>query len=411
MVTVPHKSPDARFTEGPPGAVTFLFSRKSRGDRALNKRIMIIAGEASGDLHGANLVKETLKKDPSIFFFGMGGAKMRAAGVDTLVDASEMAVVGFVEVISHFPVIFRAFTMMKKILRNDPPDLLILIDYPDFNLMLAKVAKKAGVRVLYYISPQVWAWRVGRVAKIGAVVDRMAVVFPFEAPFYEKEGVPVTFVGHPLVDTVHPTMTLGEAQRKFGLDPGRKTIGLFPGSRRQEIRNLFPVILQSAALLMKSVPDAQFILPLASSLEREDIDFYLESAGIDVTVVEGMGYDVMQVCDAAITVSGTVTLELAMIGVPMVIIYKVATLTYMLAKRLVKVDHIGICNIVAGERVVKELLQHDAEPEKIAAEIGKIINDPGYAGTIKNKYNIVREKLGSGGCSEKVADTALEMLK
>ncbi len=371
---------------------------------------MIIAGEASGDLHGANLVREALKMDPSISFFGIGGVKMRAAGVDTLVDASDMAVVGLVEVIFHFPVIFRAFTTMRKILKSDPPDLLVLIDYPDFNLRMAKIAKKAGVRVLYYISPQVWAWRVGRVAKIGAVVDRMAVVFPFEVIFYEKEGVPVTFVGHPLVDTVQPTMPLGEAQRKFGLDPSRNTIGLFPGSRKQEIRNMFPVILRAAAMLTKSIPDAQFILPLASSLEREDVDSYLASAGIDVTVVETMGYDVMQVCDAAITVSGTVTLELAIIGVPMVIIYKMAPLTYALAKRLVKVEHIGICNIVAGERVVKELLQHDAEPEKIAAEIERIIKDPKYARSIKNKYKIVREKLGSGGCSEKVAATALEML-
>jgi lipid-A-disaccharide synthase len=327
---------------------------------------MIIAGEASGDLHGANLVKEALKKDPTLSFFGIGGAKMRAAGVDTLVDASEMAVVGLVEVISHFSVIYHAFMKMRNILKNAPPDLLILIDYPDFNLRIAKIAKKAGVRVLYYISPQVWAWRVGRVAKIGAVVDRMAVVFPFEVPFYEKEGVPVTFVGHPLVDTVLPTMTRNEAQKKFGLDPHRKTIGLFPGSRRQEIVNLFPVILQSAELLMKHMPELQFILPLASSLKHDDIDCYLDSCGVEVTVVEGLGYDVMQVCDAAITVSGTVTLEIAMIGVPMVIIYKVAPFTYMLAKRLVKVDHIGICNIVAGERVVKELLQHEAEPERIA---------------------------------------------
>ncbi len=372
---------------------------------------MIIAGEASGDLHGGNLVREALKMDPSLSFFGMGGATMRAAGVETLVDASEMAVVGLVEVLSHFPVIFSAYTKLKKILKEEPPDLLILIDYPDFNLRLAKIAKKAGVRVLYYISPQVWAWRVGRVAKIGAVVDRMAVVFPFEVPFYEKEAVPVTFVGHPLVDTVRPAMTLGEAQLEFGLDPARKTIGLFPGSRRQEIRNLFPVILQSAALLQKRIPDVQFILPLASSLKREDIDCYLDTAGIDVIVIEGMGYDVMQVCDAAITVSGTVTLEIAMIGVPMVIIYKVAPLTYMLAKRLIKVDHIGLCNIVAGDRVVKELLQHDAEPEKIADEIERIIYDPDYAGTMKKKYDIVRDKLGSGGCSEKVASTVLEMLR
>jgi lipid-A-disaccharide synthase len=376
-----------------------------------SKRIMIVAGEASGDLHGANLVKEALKADPSLSFFGIGGSGMRAAGVTTLVDASEIAVVGLVEVISHFPVIYRAFTTLRKILENDPPELLILIDYPDFNLRLAKIAKKARVRVLYYISPQVWAWRVGRVKKIGRVIDRMAVVFPFEAPFYEKEGIPVTFVGHPLVDTVHPAMSRSEAQEAFGLDSGRKTIGLFPGSRRQEIKNLLPVILESAAVLLRRFPDVQFILPLASSLKRADIDPFLESSGLDIIVVEGSGYDVMQVCDAIISVSGTVTLEIAMIGVPMVIIYKVSPLTYMIGRHLIRVDHIGICNIVAGERVVKELIQQDAVPDKIAAEITRILTDTEYAQSIKKRLGLIKTKLGSGGCSARVAEIAVKMLE
>jgi lipid-A-disaccharide synthase len=371
---------------------------------------MIVAGEASGDLHGANLVKEALKKDPSLSFFGIGGSMMRAAGVEILVDASEIAVIGLVEIISHFPVIRHAFNLLKKIIRSNPPDLVILIDYPGFNLRIAETAKKARVKVLYYISPQVWAWRVGRVKKMGKVIDRMAVVFPFEVSYYEKEGIPVTFAGHPLVDSVHPSMTREEAQRKFGLDPVGKTIGLFPGSRISEIKNLLPVILESAGLLKKRFPDAQFILPLASSLKRSDIDPFLDSTAIDVTVIEGMGYDVMQVCDAAITVSGTVTLEIAMIGIPMVIIYKVAPLTYTIAKRLIKVDHIGLCNIVAGERIVKELIQDDASPEKIADEITGILTDAGYAGTIRMKYKEVREKMGSEGCSEKVAGIALDML-
>jgi lipid-A-disaccharide synthase len=371
---------------------------------------MIIAGEASGDLHGANLVREASKLDSSLSFFGIGGPKMRKAGVHTLVDASEMAVVGLVEVISHFPTIFQAFTTMKRILQAEPPDLLILIDYPDFNLRLAKVAKKEKVKVLYYISPQVWAWRVGRVKKIGRLVDRMAVVFPFEVPFYEKEKIPVTFVGHPLADTVHPSLSRDEAQKKFALDPARKTIGLFPGSRRQEIRNLFPVILESAELLKKQFPELQFILPVASSLKREDLEPELDSSGLEVAVVEGMGYDVMQVCDAAITVSGTVTLELAMIGVPMVIIYKVSPLTYMIGKHLIRVDHIGICNIVAGERVVQELIQHDAEAAKIAEEITRILTDSEYANGIRVKLGRVRNSLGKGGSSATVVKIATDML-
>lgn len=376
----------------------------------LNKRIMIVAGEASGDLHGSNLVREALKIDSGLAFFGIGGSRMRAAGVDAIIDSSEIAVVGLVEVAAHFPVIYRAYTAMARMLKSDPPDLLILIDYPDFNLRLAKVAKKAGVKVLYYISPQVWAWRVGRVKKIARLVDHMAVVFPFEAPFYEREGAPVTFVGHPLVDTVFPEMGRQEAALSFGLDPGKRTVGLFPGSRRNEIKNLLPVILDAARLLKGRFPDIQFVLPLASSLDHSDIDPHISSSGLDIKVVEGRGYDVIQVCDAIITVSGTVTMEIALMAVPMVIIYRVSPLTYAVGKRLIKVDHIGICNIVAGERVVKELIQHDARPENIAQEITRILEDGVYAAGIREKLAGVREKLGSGGGSANVARLAIEMI-
>jgi lipid-A-disaccharide synthase len=371
---------------------------------------MIVAGEASGDLHGSNLVKEVLRNNPDLSFSGIGGPKMRDAGVTILADASKMAVVGLVEVISHATVIYRAFSTLKRIIRTDPPDLLILIDYPDFNLFLAKVAKRAGVRVLYYISPQIWAWRIGRVKKIARLIDRMAVVFPFEIPFYEKEGVPVTFVGHPLVDIVHPTMARAEAQACFGLDPARKTVGLFPGSRKGEILHLFATILEAAALLKKHYPDLQFILPLASSLSGTDIAPILESSPLDIRVIEGKGYDVMQVCDAIITVSGTVTLEAALMEVPMVIIYRVSPLTYAVGKRLIKVDHIGICNIVAGERVVRELIQDDAEPAWIAAEIGRILADDGYAAEMRAKLAGIRAKLGSGGGSARVAELVLDMI-
>jgi lipid-A-disaccharide synthase len=371
---------------------------------------MIVAGEASGDLHGSSLVREALGIDPELEFFGIGGPRMREAGVDTLVDASAMAVFGLIEVVSHFDVIYRAYATLKKIIRTDPPDLLILIDYPGFNLLLAKLAKGAGVRVLYYISPQVWAWRVGRVKKIARVVDRMAVVFPFEVPFYEKEGVPVTFVGHPLVDTVRPTMVRAEAQAAFGLDPGRRTVGLFPGSRHGEIRALLGTVLEAAGLLRQRFPDLQFVLPLAPTLTAADLASQLDSAPFDIKVVEGKGYDVMQVCDAIVTVSGTVTLEIALMGVPMVIIYRVSPLTYAIGKRLVKVEHAGLCNIVAGERVVRELIQDDAEPAWIAAEIANILTDDRYAAEMRAKLAGVKAKLGSGGGSVKVARLAVDML-
>lgn len=376
----------------------------------MNKRIMIVAGEASGDLHGANLVKELRRLDPNLSFVGIGGSRMREAGVTTVEDAARMAVVGLVEVIAHFDVIYRAFTALKRILANDPPDLLILIDYPDFNLRIAKIAKARGVKVLYYISPQVWAWRVGRVKKIARLVDHMAVVFPFEVPFYEKEGVPVTFVGHPLVDQVRPSMPRAEARLTFGLDPERRTVGLFPGSRRSEIRHLFPIILGTAKLLRERYPDLQFVLPLASSLNKSDIMPQIDASGLDISIVEGQSHDVANVCDAIITVSGTVTLEIALIGTPMVIIYRVSPLTYEVGKRLVRVEHAGICNIVAGERVVQELIQHDAEPEKIAAEIGRILDDADYAAGMRTRLSQVREKLGTSGGSANVARLAIEML-
>jgi lipid-A-disaccharide synthase len=375
-----------------------------------SKRIMIVAGEASGDLHGASLVREARKLNPGLSFFGIGGPRMREAGVETLVDSSQMAVVGLVEVIARFGVISRAYLTLKRIMVSNPPDLLILIDYPDFNLRIARLARRAGVKVLYYISPQVWAWRVGRVKKIGRVVDRMAVVFPFEVPFYEKEGVPVTFVGHPLVDAVHPTMPRAEAQRLFGLDPGRQTVGLFPGSRKHEIERMLPVILESAKILKERFPGLQFILPLASSLTMADIAPDLASSSLKVEVVQERGYDVMQVCDAIITVSGTVTLEIALVGVPMVIIYRVSPLTYEIGRRLVKVDHMGICNIVAGERVVPELLQHEAEPGRIAGEIGRFLTDSDYAHNVRMKLAGVRERLGSSGGASRVAELVTAMV-
>src|ERR1039457_2992447 len=210
------------------------------------RRVMIVAGEASGDIYGADLVRLAHQLDPGLYFLGIGGARMREAGVATLVDSADMAVMGLVEVISHFGVISAAFKKLKHILQEDPPELLILIDYPGFNLRLANVAKKAGVKVLYYISPKVWAWKAGRVRTIAASVDHIAVIFPFEVPLYEKAGVPVTFVGHPLLDMVDVNMKRDEAAASFGLDPSQKIVGLFPGSRRSEIERILPTILESA---------------------------------------------------------------------------------------------------------------------------------------------------------------------
>ena len=372
---------------------------------------MIVAGEASGDIYGADLVREAHKLDPGLHFFGIGGQRMRETGVQTLVDSAAMAVVGLVEVLKHFDVISAAFLKLKDILHKDPPALLILIDYPGFNLRLAKVAKKAGIKVLYYISPQIWAWRQGRLKKIARLVDHMAVILPFEAAFYERAGVPVTFVGHPLLDMVQVSMNREQAATSFGLDPSRKIAGLFPGSRNNEIERLLPVIIATAKVLEKRFPGIQFVVPVASTLSRDDLAPQILAAGIDVTFTHDRIHDLIRACDAVISVSGTVTLEIALIGTPMVIIYKLSPLTYMLAKRLVKIEHIGLCNIIAGETVVKELIQQDATPAKIAAEIERILGNVRYADGIKQKLSAVRSQLKRGGASENVARLGISLME
>jgi lipid-A-disaccharide synthase len=372
---------------------------------------MIVAGEASGDLYGATLATELRALSPDTRLLGMGGDRMREAGVETLVDANVMAVMGIVEVLGHLPVIVKGFTILKRQLLSDPPRLLILIDYPDFNLRLAKVAKRAGIKVLYFISPQVWAWRSGRVKGIGEVVDMMAVLFPFEIPFYQNAGIPVSFVGHPLLDMVAPALQSKEAAASLGLDPTRRTVGLFPGSRKSVIGRLLPVILESAALLKARMPDLQFVLPLAASLRPGDIMPEIERSGLEVTVITGKNHEVMSACDAAISVSGTVIMELALVGIPTVLIYKVSPLTYQIGKRVINVPHIGICNIVAEKRLMKELIQHEAHPVAIADEVDALLNNPAYAAEMRAGLAGVREKLGSGGALGRLARVALDMMQ
>ncbi len=374
------------------------------------RRVMIVAGEASGDIYGAQLASETARLSPNIRFFGIGGERMREAGVQTLVDSADMAVVGLVEVLRHFDVIATAFLKLKRILLQTPPHLLVLIDYPGFNLRLARVARRAGVRVLYYISPQIWAWRQGRVHEIARLVDHMAVIFPFELPFYQNAGVAASFVGHPLYDLVAVEASRDQAAASFGLDPSRRILGLFPGSRRSEVQRLLPVIVQAAALLKQRYPDLQLVLPLASTLGSEDIAPHLPS-DLPVTITRDRIHDLIRGCDAIISVSGTVTLEIALLGTPMVVIYRLSPLTYQLARRLVKVDNIALCNIVAGETVVRELIQDDASATAIAAEIGTILDDDAYAGTIRAKLATVRSRLGRGGAARNVARLILEMVE
>jgi len=336
---------------------------------------------------------------------------MRRAGVEILVDSAEMAVVGLVEIWAHRKVIFGALDKMREILKTDPPDLLFLTDYPEFNLRLAKTAKQLGIKVLFYISPQIWAWRQWRVKKIRKLVDMMAVIFPFELDFYHRHNVPVRFVGHPLADEVHASAERESLCAEFGLDPQQPVVGLFPGSRQSEVKRLMPIIVETAKRLKQEKPQIQFLLPIASTLKRETFSPYLDAETPPITLLENRSYDIMAACDAIVTVSGTVTLEIALTGTPMVIINRISALSYFVAKRMVKVDHIGLCNIVAGKRIVPELIQYDARPEKITDEIIKMLNQPDYNQSIRNELQKVRAKLNSEGEVSNLAELTIELLK
>lgn len=373
------------------------------------KRVLIVAGEASGEARAARLVEELRQLHPQVSFFGIGGERMRAAGVDTLVDCREMAVLGLIEVLRHYRRIKGVLERMRKLLRTERPDLVILVDYSGFNLRLAPTAKKLGIPVLYYISPQVWAWRQKRIYKIREVVDQMVVVFPFEVPLYEKAGVPVRYVGHPLLDEVHSELDRDGALREFGLDPSHPCVGLFPGSRRNELQRLLPTLLDAAEQIHAERPEVQFLIPQASTLDSAEIDTLLAGRSLPVTVVENRFYDVTRACDAIATASGTATLEVALMGVPLLVVYRISSLSYRIMRRLIKLKHIAMCNIVAGEEIAKELLQDEVTPERISAELLRLLEPQVHAGTVARLAR-VREMLGEPGGAARAAKVAEGML-
>lgn len=373
--------------------------------------VMLVAGEASGDQHAANLFVELKKKRPEIHGIGMGGAKMRAAGIDIRYDSSAIAVIGVVEVIKHYAEIRRALTQMQRLLAEERPDLLICVDYKEFNFKLAAYAKKIGVKVLFYVSPQVWAWRPGRVVKYGKVIDMMAVIFPFETAYYEAHDIPVQYVGHPSVDKVHPEYAKAQDLERFGLNPENPVVGILPGSRSQEVKRLLPPMVQAAEIIVDRFPQAQFILAQADSISDDLIDSYVATLPFPVKVIKQQTYDVVQCCDAVMTTSGTATLEIALLTIPMVITYKLTALTYLLGRMLVRTPFIGLPNIIAGKSIVKELIQGQATGPAIAAEICKILQDKHYAKQIKQALSQVKQILGEGGGSRNMARLADRMLK
>lgn len=380
----------------------------------MNREVMIVAGEASGDLHGANLVRAMKKSRSDLLFFGMGGEELIQSGVEVLYDAEKIAVVGIVEVLSHIKDIIKAQRLLRKALRERKPGLLIVIDLPEFNLMLAKVAKQNNIPVFYYISPQVWAWRSGRVKTISERVDTLGVILPFEERFYRERGVAATYVGHPLLDSVIVTLSRDEFCGRYGLPREKRIVGLLPGSRRKELSKLLPIFLEAAHRLQRSSDEELlFLIPLASTLTQKDL---LENglsgyeSSLDVRVIEGDRYELMASCDGVVAASGTVTLELALLDVPMVVVYKVSKNTYFLGKLLVKIKYFSLVNLIADESVVTELLQHEVQPETIEEELRSLLFDRNRRAEMKKKYSRLREILGGSGASETAAKLALQTL-
>lgn len=376
----------------------------------MTRTLFFSAGESSGDQHAANVFLEIKKHRLDIRGIGMGGNKMRQAGIEICYDSSNIGVIGVVEVLKHYGEIRRALKLMQQVLLNERPDLLICVDYKEFNFKLATFAKQHGIKVLFYVSPQVWAWRPGRVVKYGKVIDMMAVIFPFETQYYEAEKVPVRYVGHPSVDKVHPLRSKEEDLQLFGLNPQQPIVGLLPGSRMNEIRRMLPVMLEAAEKIFDANTDTQFILPQADSVTDELLSDYLNSTFVTVQVIKNQPYDVMQCCDAIMTTSGTATLEIALLNVPMVIAYKLSPLTYFLGKMLVNIAFIGLPNIIAGKQIVTELIQNDAIPKNLVLEINHLLTDKNYAQAMREELCQVKQQLGQGGGSKNMADLVLKML-
>jgi lipid-A-disaccharide synthase len=368
---------------------------------------MIVAGEASGDLLGANLVRALRRQAPGLFVCGIGGHHLRAQGVRILLDASRLAVVGITEVLGKLPVIWEALGCAQKLLQSLRPELLILIDFPDFNLRLARLAKKRGVPVLYYVSPQVWAWRQARVKTIKRRVDHMAVILPFEADFYRAHGVPVTFVGHPLLDV------WGGAPPPPPAADAPPVVGLLPGSREGEIRRLLPVMLQAARRLEKRFETIRFLVSAAPMVAREQVQEMVARfpGRAPVAVVADGIAPILRGCHLVLAASGTVTLEAALGGVPMVIAYKVSPLSYRIGKALIRVKHISLVNLIAGRELVPELIQDQANPANIAAVAAGMLADSRRLAFLRAELLTIRSLLGGGGASARVAAIALELLK
>lgn len=361
---------------------------------------MLVAGEASGDKHGAKLAAALRAERPDVQWeiFGAGGDEMRAAGVETLVDAREVAIMGALEVAKALPKFLRVFRRLRNAARERQPQLVILIDWPEFNLRLARRLKRDGQRIVYYISPQIWAWRSYRINAIKRDVERMLVILPFEQEYYQRHGVEVDYVGHPLLDSVRVTATKAEFCARYQLDPARPIVALLPGSRHSELKHILPPLLETAQLLNQTHSHIQFVLPLARTLTRTEIP--AQSA---VQLIEHDTYNTIATADLAVVASGTATLETAIIGTPLIVVYRASELNWRLFHPMINVPFVGMPNLIAGRQIAPELLQDELNAPRLAAEITALLGDPAALQQRRADLAEVRQKLGTANASARAA--------
>ena len=374
--------------------------------------VMVSAGEASGDAHAAHAIEALSDQGVAFSSFGMGADQLQAAGTELIVDCRDLAVIGIVDVLINYPRFMKRLARLRDALRQRRPDVLLLVDYPDFNLKLAETARELGIPVLFYISPKVWAWRAGRVKRISKLVSHMAVLFPFEVEIYQKAGVPVSYVGNPVVaDAVSP-FTADEACDHFGLDSDKPVISLLPGSRTGEINRNLPAMLATANLIAQRLPDCQFILPVAPTLEESFIkDSLGERAPEKLMLVTGNSRTVMRASDVALGAAGTATLETALMGTPMVVMYIINRLNYAIMKRLISIPDISLVNIVAGRRIVPEYVQDAATPEAMADDVLSLLQDDERRHTMLEDLQALKINMGDSGASDRVADLIVRLAK
>lgn len=363
----------------------------------------MVAGEASGDQLGAALVQALRRRSRNLHVYGVGGGHMRAVGVETLFDVRDLNGVGVVEVCTKVPQGLRMAWRLLREARARQTRAVVLIDTPGFNLPFAALAKRAGLRVVFYVSPQIWAWRRGRVRKIARRVDRMLTLFPFEVPFYTQAGVDATYVGHPLVDRVSELPSATQAAVSLGLDATRPTVALLPGSRSQELRRLLPPMLSALELMQHQVPALQAVLPVASTVSQADVERLLAGSPISVVLVSGQSLEALRASQVALVASGTATLEAGLVGTPTVIVYKVHAITGWLGRLLIRVPDIGLVNIVAEKRIVPELVQGDVEPQALASLALGYLQDADIRANVKHEFARLHDRLGPGNGADRAA--------